>query len=315
MVVLGKVITVFLMVLIGYGAGKLKWLPVESSKYLSTIVINIAAPCVVVYSLGQQKLNQETLSALFLILGVACASYLFSWMIASLAVKIMKVELNEKGVYKNFLIFTNNAFMGFPVAYALFGSDGMFLMVLANIVMPIFMYTLGVHNLRKTEAKGGSRWATIKLRVKEVFIPPVIAVLVGLVIFLFGIPIPTVINDVLDMVGATMAPLCMIVIGIQLTKSKPGQVMLNRKLIVVAALRLIIIPVLIFTPLFLFKADGLVTCIMTLNVMMPCSAASVVLAEEYGRNAKLAAEGTFLSTLFSIVTIPIIGVFLTIYVL
>ncbi len=320
MVVLAKVAAVFLMVLIGYGAGKLNWLPIVSSKYLSTIVINIAAPCVVIYSMGQQELNSKNISTMFLIFGLAFAMYLLAWLISIITVKVMKINIAEQGVYKNFLIFTNNAFMGFPVAYALFGSEGMFLMVLANVMMPIFVYTLGVHNLRKSvqdESKPGeiSRVRIIGQRLKEMINPPVVSTLIGIVIFLLQIPIPAVINDVLDMVGATMAPLCMIVIGLQLTESSPKQVMTNHKLIIVSFLRLILIPALIFIPLFIFNVDPLVICIMTLNAMLPCSAICVALAQEYKNDVKLAAEGTFLTTLFSIATIPVIGVLLTTFIL
>lgn len=320
MVVLGKVAAVFLMVLIGYGAGKMNWLPIASSKYLSTIVINIAAPCVVIYSMGQQELNQKSISTMFLIFGLAFAMYILAWLISIIMVKIMKVVPSEQGVYKNFLIFTNNAFMGFPVAYALFGSEGMFLMVLANVMMPIFVYTLGIHNLRKSRMDGtpelsGSRLKIIGHRLREMVTPPVVSTLVGLVIFIFQIPIPGVLNDVFDMVGATMAPLCMIVIGLQLTESSPKQVMTNHKFIIISIMRLIVIPAIVFLPLFLFKVDPLVICIMTLNAMLPCSAICVALAQEYKNDVKLAAEGTFLTTLFSVATIPVIGVLLTTFIL
>lgn len=315
MIVLGKVVAVFLMVLIGFAAGKLGWLPISASKYFSKLVINIAAPCVVIYSMGQQQLDNDTLLIMLQIFGIAIAVYSISGLLSMLIVKLMKVDKSDKGIYKNFLTFTNNAFMGFPVAYALFGSQGMFLMVLANVIMPLFLYTLGVSNLKELQKDNSGKLAVLKQRVKEIFTPPVVSVLIGLVIFIFGIPIPSVINDVLDTVGATMAPLCMIVIGIQLTESSPRRVMMNHKLTIMSLLRLIILPALAFLPMFLLKLDPLVICIMTLNVMMPCSAACVALAEEYGRNAKLAAEGTFLSTLFSMGTIPVIGLLLTTFIL
>jgi len=315
MVVLGKVAAIFLMVLIGYIAGKLDLLPLTSSKYISSIVINIAAPCVVIYSMSKQELNPKTVAIMFIIFGVALAMYFISWMISIIFVKAMKISENERGVYKNYLIFTNNAFMGFPVAFALFGSEGLFLMVLANLLMPIFMFTLGVHNIRVEYISHDSKWSTFKQRLKDISNPPVISTLIGLIIFIFQIPIPNVIDDVLSMMGATMAPLCMIVIGIQLTESNPLTVMTNHKLIVMSAFRLIIIPFLIFLPLYLMAVEPLVICVMTLNAMLPCSAIAVALAEEYKNNVRLAAEGAFLSTLFSIATIPVIGILLTTFIL
>lgn len=319
MVVLGKVVGVFIMVLIGYGANKIGWLPVDCSKYLSKIVINIAAPSVVIYSMSQQQLNNETLSVMLILFGLTFILYMFSWLFSFLILKILKIQGDQRGVYKNFLIFTNNAFMGFPVAYALFGSTGMFYMVLANVVFPLLIYTLGVHNLQshnnETTAKEGGRLEVIKERVKSMINAPIISTFIGLAVFLLQIPIPVVIGDVLDAVGATMAPLCMIVIGLQLTESKPSQVMTNHKLIIVCFLRLLVIPGIMFLVMLPFGIDPLVICIITLIAMLPCSAVCVALAEEYDNNPKLAAEGTFLTTLFSVITIPIIGVLLTTFVL
>lgn len=315
LVVLGKVLGIFVMVLIGYGANKIGWLPVESSKYLSKIVINIAAPCVVIYSMSDQVLNQKTISIMFMVFGLAFAMYIFSWLLSILIVKVLKISRDNQGVYKNFLIFTNNAFMGFPVAYALFGSNGMFVMVLANVMMPIFLYTLGVHNLHRPGDFEGTRFEIFKQRLKNMINPAVLSTLIGLAIFLLQIPIPTAVGDVLDTVGSMMAPLCMIVIGIQLTESSPTKVMTNHKLIIVSIFRLILIPALMFIPLYFLNVEPIVICIMTLNAMLPCSAVCVALAEEYKNDVKLAAEGTFLTTLFSIATIPVIGILLTTFIL
>jgi predicted permease len=121
--------------------------------------------------------------------------------------------------------------------------------------------------------------------------------------------------DVLDAVGSMMAPLAMMVIGLQLTSSKPRAVMTNHKLIIMCAIRLLVIPGLLFFMLLPFYHYRLITGIeigiVTLSAMLPCATVSAVLAEEYGRNARLAAEGIFLSTLFSMLTIPVGGIFLS----
>ena len=313
--VLGKVAGVFIMVLIGYGANKIGWLPVESSKFLSKIVINIAAPCVVIHAMSQQELNMGSINTMLIVLGCIFSSYIFSWIFSIFICWLLKVPDDDKGIYKNFLIFTNNAFMGFPIAHALFGNEGMFLMVVGNLLMPVFTYTLGSANLNPRKNKSISKFKVFKEQIKEVINAPVIATLVGLVIFVMQIPIPVLLTDVLSSVGAMMAPLCMIVIGIQLTESKPSEVITNKKLIVICFLRLIFLPAIAFLATYFLPIDRLVVCIITLTILLPCAAVPVALAEEYGKNVRLAAEGTFLSTLFSMITIPILGVLLTVYVL
>ena len=314
-IVLGKVIGIFIMVLIGYGANKIGWLPVQSSKYLSKIVINIAAPCVVIHSMSQQELSIDSVKTMLIVLGCIFVSYIFSWAFSIFICWLMKVPEDDKGIYKNFLIFTNNAFMGFPVALALFGSEGMFLMVVANLLMPVFMYTLGSANLNPQKHKSISKFKVFKQQIKEVINAPVIATFAGLTIFLLQIPLPVLLTDVLSSVGAMMAPLCMIIIGIQLTESKPSQVILNKRLIFMCFLRLIFLPAVFFLATNFLPINRLIVCIVTLTILLPCAAVPVALTEEYGRNVKLAAEGTFLSTLLSMLTIPVFGILLTLYVL
>jgi predicted permease len=122
------------------------------------------------------------------------------------------------------------------------------------------------------------------------------------------------VTDVLDSVGTMMAPLSMMVIGLQLTESKLGKVMLNRRFIAVALIRLAGLGGICFLALLPFYLNGLLSPllvgVLTLNVLLPCATVPVMFAEEYGGNVKTAAEGTFLSTLFSIITIPIASVLL-----
>jgi len=135
--------------------------------------------------------------------------------------------------------------------------------------------------------------------------------IVGFALLIFQVHLPVEITDVLSSIGNVMAPLSMIVIGLQLTESKPKEVISNHRLIIISALRLLILPGIFLGVMLLLRIDPLITCVLTLNAMLPCATVPVVLAEAHGRDSKLAAEGTFLSTLFSMATIPIGGILLT----
>jgi predicted permease len=202
--------------------------------------------------------------------------------------------------------------MGFPVALAIFGNTGMFYMVMANCVTNVFVFTFGIWNVKKRQARrpGAAREA-----LKDVVNPITIALCVGFVLLLAGVNLPDAVLETLDSVGSMMAPLSMMVIGLQLTESKLGGVMRNRKLIVMTIIRLVGLGglfLLLMTPFYLNGGiPSMFVGILTLNMLLPCATVPVMLAEEYGGNVKLAAEGTFLSTLFSIITIPIAGALLS----
>jgi predicted permease len=310
--VLGRIIGIFAIVFLGFGANKIGWIPVDASKYISKIVINIAAPCVVISTISEQTFTLSSLKTLGIICLLYFGQYAFQFIVSLISVRILKVPRRERGVYTNFYLYTNNGFMGFPVTYAIFGAPGMFYMVIINILMPFLMYTHGTFNLMRdvSSAAPGHVQGKVRIHPKEIFTPPVIASLLGLVIYFFRIPVHAQLKDLLDVIGGMMTPLSMIVIGLQLTESSPKRVMLNYKLIVMMLTRLVIMPACFIGVALLFDFEPLLFGVLTLNIMLPCAALPVSLAEEYGADATRAAEGTFLSTLFSMATIPVAGIVL-----
>lgn len=309
--VIGKLLGVFIIVCIGYLANKAGWIPVSASRYLAKIVINIAAPCVVVGTLSEQELSGGSLKIILLAVGISIAQHAFCLPVGILANKLMKVPQAHRGIYKNFLLFSNNGFMGFPVALALFGHQGMFYLVLSNCVMVFILFTLGSANLRNRGEEKLSFRRKLKIVLKDVLDVPIIALLVGLALLFLQVHLPVELKDVLSSIGSMMAPLSMIVIGLQLTASKPAQVLTNHRLIVITILRLLFLPGVFFLATIPFPMDPLLRCVLTLNLMLPCATIPVAMAEEHGQDARLAAEGTFLTTLFSMITIPIFGFLLS----
>jgi predicted permease len=206
------------------------------------------------------------------------------------------------------IIFPNNGFMGMPISMAIYGSQGFFLMVAANIFAPPVMYTFGIWNMLR-HGGGGVRFS-----LKQFINAPVIASFVGLAIFFFRIPLPNFLDSSISIAGDMMTPLCMMVIGIQLTQSSVGSIIKNYRLVTASAFKIILLPLLvlgIMLPFGLIQVGGaplldpLIIAIVVLNAMLPTAAITVALSEMYGTNVKLASEGAFLTTLFSIATVPL----------
>ena len=311
--VVAKVVGIFVLVLVGFVANKVGWLPVQSSRYFSTIVINISAPCMLIMSVADRELTDENIQAILIMFAVAIIGYIGQISFAKLFIRIRRIPRTEWGVYTNALVFTNSGFMGFAVALAIFGKEGLFLIAMINAMMPIFLYTFGMAFLRKDAAaiQGiiPEKESTATM-VRKTINPPIIGTLIGLAIFFFGIPIPPAIGDVLSSLGALMTPLSMIVVGLQLTQSRPKDMIGNKNLLLLVLFRLGILPFIAFLVILPFNLPSIVTAIITLNFLLPTAAILPALADETGANAKLAAEATFLTTLFSIITVPVASVLL-----
>jgi predicted permease len=317
-VVFSRVAGVFAMVLIGFIANKAGWLPSESGKYLSKIVVNIAAPCAVLHSMCTQRMSVGAVEFVLEIIALSFGIYILEWLVSLPAVALLSANKADRGVYRSFVLFSNNGFMGFPVVLAVFGTTGLFYIVVSNMAAIVLNYTLCVAMIKKDAAAISHSEPvkeTLKGRLKSVFDIPLDAALVSLALFLFQVPVPEGLLDIFSSVGSMMAPLSMIIIGIQLAQSSLRDIALNPRLIAVAALRLVIMPFLIYFALELLDIDSLVRCVLILSFAMPGAALPVVFAQEYGANAKLAAEGAFLSTMFSMASLPVACILLTLRVL
>jgi predicted permease len=296
---------------VGFGAVKIGWLPADSSRPLAKIVINIACPCLIFTAMCSGDFRSSELKLLLLLFGFGILLYVYQILFGAGLTKLLRVERADRGVYRNFLLFTNNGFMGFPVALAVFGERGLFYMVILNITTNLFLFTIGAWNVQteKTQVPLGRKIMSILLQA------PILIVLISAPIMIAQIKIPTPFMDLMTTIGNMTVPLSMMVIGIQLTESKPRELFANGRLIAMCAMRLLLIPGVLFLLLIPLWQTGffspMIIGIMVLTLALPCGSVPVALAEEYGANAKLSAEGTFLSTLLAMGTIPVAGILLS----
>ncbi|MEL7656803.1 MAG: AEC family transporter, partial [Bacillota bacterium] len=129
--IFAKILSVFSISFIGYAANKIKWLPIESTRYLSVLLINISSPCLVLYSMSQQELTESTIASVIQVAFLMLLALVTATVVSFFIVRIMKVPSAERGVYQALLVFTNNGFMGYPLSLAVFGEKGLFLMIVA----------------------------------------------------------------------------------------------------------------------------------------------------------------------------------------
>ena len=298
-----NVISIFILVLLGFVTTKIGWTPLESSKYFANVVIYIAAPCAIVHSVSEQELSYKTAMSIAIISGLYFGLMLLSWIITFVFAKLSKSEPADTGIFQNMIMFPNNGYMGMPVAQTLWGSQGLFLMALTTINVSFYMYTVGIWHVLRKNPKGG------KFSAKHLINVPLVACIIGLLIFFFQIPIPAIIDRSIVIVANMMTPLCMMVIGIQLTASSLRSLLTNLRLLFASITKLLLLPaivILIFIPLRQI-IDPAIISVMVLNAGMPSAALMVVIAEMFKGNVTLAAEGVFMSTLFSIGTIPLLA--------
>ena len=307
-----RVVSVFLIILMGYAAYKLHWIDRSGSRLLSTIMMNIASPCLVISTVTSRHITPESWdmvkTALLVVTGYHVAAILINFVLA----KLLRPRREDLGIYWAELTFANSGFLCFPICLAVFGEEAFFYAAVMYVVVCIFMYTAAIALVRYGASKesGSIDW---KEQMKNFFSIPSTSAIIALVMFVLDLHLPEFLMDTCDTVGAMMVPLSMLIIGVQLGDSQLGDMLKNWRYIGYSAMKLLLWPVLTFAVCTALPLQPLIVTDITLTQAMPAGALPVVFAEQYGRNSKLGAELVFISTLLSVITIPIACILLTYY--
>lgn len=297
-IVINKVISLFLIILVGVYGCKRKIITEEINKGLSNILLNITLPIMVVSSFifdydAEMKSNviRAFLYSGITIIITVLGTYIF----------LKPIKSKRKFLLQFANVFSNCGFVGFPIISSIYGAEGVIYTSIFNMFFTIFVWTYGIllftGEINKNE-------------IKKVFLnPSVIAVYIGLIIFIFRINIPDVVVSTMDLIGGITSPLSMIIVGVILTKADFKRYIKDWVIYYSSFLKLIILPLVLFFIFKLFKINSVVSNTMVLLTAMPTAAITSILAENFNKEQEFASMLVFVSTLFSLVTFPIIAYF------
>lgn len=292
MTVLLQVMTLFLLMLAGFTAAKIRAIDSRGMTGLNHLVLYFAQPAMILYKL-QTPASPELLAGLFWVFFLACAVIGASGMIAFRI--FCKEPAERRAVLTNLCLISNCAFMGYPVIIAALGEDALIYGVFFAAAFNLMCWTLGAYYFGGPGAMQPKKLLTN---------PSLIAVSIGFVLFLTGWRLPDFVNGALDGLGDTTTPLAMFVIGSRLTGLRREH-LTDVKLLLVCALRLLVFPAAVLLLRFTPVPDMAVN-IVYLCTAMPCAALTAMQAELYNCDAPLASRGVALSTALSILTVPLL---------
>lgn len=204
MAVFLQVITLFLLIFCGFFSAKGKLVDENGISTLNKIVLYFALPALTLYGL-QKDASPELIHDLILVFFISLAIMILSGLIAYF---LYRSEPNERrSVLTNLSMLSNSAYMGYPVVIATLGEDMLIYAVVFVGAFNLMCWTFGSFFFGGISAIQPKKLLTN---------PSLIAVIVGLVLFLTGWRLPGFINDALSMMGNVTTPLAMFVIGARL---------------------------------------------------------------------------------------------------
>ncbi len=297
-----NIFLIFALILVGFVAGKAHLVSEQASKDLSAILVEITLPASI-FSSMLRELETDLLinAALLFFIGFACLALEYG--AGRLLVKFFRIRKENQGLFLYNSMFTNASFMGFPVANAIFGSVGVFLASIVNLSLTITTFSFGIGLVR------GDQESKEKFSLrKNVFTNINIAIILGMICFLTGFRFPEPAENFIAYFANVTTPMSMLVVGLNMSKGRVRDLMTDRDAHLLTITRLIVMPLLLFGILKLLPlgAYPLVAQMILVVFAMPVPALCLILSEKYGGNTQFAVTTIFQTTLFSIVTIPLL---------
>ncbi len=296
MIVLNKIISLFVIILIGVYGTKKNIINEKVNKGLRRILLEITLPLLVINSfsfefsdgMGKNVLMAFIYSVAFMMLG-AIISYIF----------LLPIKSEKKKILHFANVFSNCGFIGFPIINSLYGAEGVVYTSIFNMVFTIALWTYGVMIFSDRISKKN---------IKKVLLnPAIIAVYIGIPMMLFKVKLPSFILDTTKIVGDMTAPISMIIVGSILSKVSIKDVFKEISIYYGSLIKLIIIPlVLILIKLVLKDNTTIINTIIVIQAM-PAAAMTSILAADFNKEKEYSSIVVFITTLLSIITIPIIS--------
>lgn len=313
---LNTMAALFLCMLIGYIAARKKVITEQMIDGLNIFLLNITFPIMTlgvfnveltdtIINVGPKMFMYGVLFNLILIL----LSYVL--------VYVLKVNDQKRGVLMACFIFTNGGFIGFPLILSLMGANGLLEATILNIPFNIICFSYGIYIL---QPKGENN-----ISIKSILLSPVMVgvwIGMGLLLSQFIIPgtfevdgvatrLPAPLTKTINMVGSITSPLAMIIVGAGLEKTKLKKVFTNTTLHLFAIARVVIAPFICYLFFNMIIDDQMILVIVVVFTGLPTAAVVPVLAERLKQDYVFASEAVLISTLYSLITIPLIFYFLT----
>ena len=298
LIVADQIFILVLLIAAGYVAVATKIVDPRATRGLSGLLVNITIPALIVASMQVPFTPERLIGAETLILATG-ALYVFSFALAWVVSKAMRVPAAEEGVLQFAIVFGNVGFMGFPVALTLFGEESLFYVAIFNLIFNVLVFSVGIAMLTEGRGKG--------FDPKLLLNPGIAASVVGLALFLGSVEIPSPFIDSIELLGGVTTPLAMIIVGAMLATFPAREMVGNWRIWAASAILLLAVPAAycyLLAPVF---PDPYINGIMITMAAMPAAANTVIFAEQYGADSRLASQIVFVSTIGSLVTIPLIA--------
>ncbi len=300
---LQSIFSIISMILIGVFFSYKKWFNHDTATLFSKIVVNISVPGFMISNLvaNYTKSKLMEVSSGFII---PFTSMLIMYLLGFLIAKWINVPENRRGIFAATLSISNTLFVGLPINLALYGNDSVPYVFIYFIVNVSFFWTIGAWGISRDGGLKGKLLS--KNNLKKIFNVPLVSFLIAVIIIFLEIPLPKFIMDTSKYMGNLLTPLSMLYIGITIYLIDFKKLVWDKSMTFILIGRFIISPLIVYYLASLISLPLLMKNVFMIQSAMPAMTVTTVLAQEAGADYEYATVVTTLTTIFTLIVIPIL---------
>ncbi len=305
-VVLRQIAVLAILVLVGITASRAKVITAASKDVLARIIFYVTLPALLFTNFSKVDLTPELLSSSMQTLLLSLLVLVFMLLMGTLVAKLFGLRGSHEAIFRLHSMLGNIIYLGLPLIATQFGREGLLYASLFVLVSNMLMWTVGV-----AVVTPGNR-LSLKSNLLKLLNINTIAIISGFVLFLLSVKLPPIILDSVGALGSTTTYLSMIYIGAMLYYADGKKMLKNRNVYLLSINRLLVVPFMligIFALLNYFFPDLLrreVLNVVVMQAAMPCMVNVVIMVNILGKDDDIATANVFVSTILSVITLPLI---------
>ena len=294
---LTKLALFVIVILIGMIGAKKKILKADFNRGLTWLVINVFLVASIfssVLSMDASSLSAREFGTIMLLLWV---TYLLTYLISGIVIRLLPIKDEKAAQLELLMSSVNTLFITLPVVETIYGAKGAFIVALGCIPFNVIIYTYGIARLRGSREGG--------FRLKDILSAPLLATVAATLLFLLRVPVPGAVRGILSSLSAATVPLSMLLVGSSLGNIKLAKALRDKSMILLAAERFLLAPLITFFVMKLFGVDPMLRNIMVITAATPSAIIVTALSIQNGTDGEYSSEGILVTTLLSMITLPI----------
>ncbi len=303
-VIVEAIVKLSIAIFIGYIAAKTKYIPSTARETISKLIMKITLPLLILTSLLSKEFSQDTARNCFIVVAVAVISMTVLFLVGWLTAKVFRLPKATQAVHAVLNASGNIVFLGYPVLSAVYGAEGLLYAVVYGITNDLLLWSVGVYSIYKATSGESPKSA-----LKKLINTNTITIVVAIPLMLIGFKLPPVINDALSNIGGLTTYLSMLFIGFTLAEIKMRDIYKRFSMFAMIITKMILAPVVVLLILKGFSLGHIVSGAIALEIAMPAQTITSIMVHDAKSDLNYVTEYIFLSTIISLVTLPLVYYF------